>query len=85
MIKDAYEDRQRAKQDKAENDLECEACPRGKNHLNPCKSVDLQVGCIVKVKENSNFPADLILLKSSLPRGICYVETKSLDGETNLK
>jgi len=43
------------------------------------------VGCIVKIEENNFFPADLILLGSSLPKGICYVETKNLDGETNLK
>ena len=49
------------------------------------RSSQLQVGCIVKVKEDTAFPADLILLKSSLPKSICYVETKNLDGETNLK
>jgi hypothetical protein len=25
------------------------------------------------------------MINSSLPKGICYVETKGLDGETNLK
>ena len=49
------------------------------------RSLQLQVGCIVKVREDQAFPADLILLKSSLPKSICYVETKNLDGETNLK
>ena len=37
------------------------------------------------VKQDEAFPADIILVKSSLPRGICYVETKNLDGETNMK
>jgi magnesium-transporting ATPase (P-type) len=27
----------------------------------------------------------MIVLKTSLPKGICYVETKNLDGETNMK
>ena len=27
----------------------------------------------------------IVLLNSSGPKGICYIETKNLDGETNLK
>ena len=45
----------------------------------------LQVGQIIKVHEGEYFPCDMLLIKSSLPKGVCYVETKNLDGETNLK
>jgi magnesium-transporting ATPase (P-type) len=46
---------------------------------------NLQVGMIVKILQDQFFPADLILLNSSAAKGIAYIETKSLDGETNLK
>ena len=39
----------------------------------------------MKVCEDQFFPADMILLNSSGKKGICYIETKNLDGETNLK
>lgn len=45
----------------------------------------MRVGAIVKVICNEFFPADLVLLNSSGRKGMCYIETKNLDGETNLK
>ncbi|XP_060800774.1 probable phospholipid-transporting ATPase IA isoform X1 [Amyelois transitella] len=45
----------------------------------------LQVGDVCKVLNNQFFPADLLLLASSEPRGISFIETSNLDGETNLK
>jgi len=40
---------------------------------------------VVRVKSGQFFPADLVLLHSTEYKGICFIETKSLDGETNLK
>ncbi|EJT98292.1 phospholipid-translocating P-type ATPase [Dacryopinax primogenitus] len=45
----------------------------------------LYVGDIVLLRENDQVPADIIVLSTSDADGLCYVETKNLDGETNLK
>ena len=47
--------------------------------------VDIKVGDIIKVNSEQAIPADIIVLSSSEPEGICYIETANLDGETNLK
>ncbi|XP_073967262.1 ATPase phospholipid transporting 8A1 isoform X2 [Choristoneura fumiferana] len=46
---------------------------------------ELSVGDVVKVLNNQFFPADLVLLATSEPQGISFIETSNLDGETNLK
>ncbi|PJF18947.1 Phospholipid-transporting ATPase [Paramicrosporidium saccamoebae] len=46
---------------------------------------DMRVGDIVLLRNNEMIPADVMILSTSEPDGICFVETKNLDGETNLK
>ncbi|KAJ5542690.1 hypothetical protein N7461_008693 [Penicillium sp. DV-2018c] len=46
---------------------------------------NLQVGDFVRLYNEDPIPADIVILSTSDPDGACYVETKGLDGETNLK
>lgn len=45
----------------------------------------VRVGDIVRIRNDDEIPADIIVLSTSDNDGACYVETKNLDGETNLK
>ena len=47
----------------------------------------VRVGDIVKVYEGDIFPADMLFLRSGDPKAFksCWVNTKSLDGETDNK
>lgn len=46
---------------------------------------NVQVGDFVRLYNQEEIPADIIVLATSEADGACYVETKNLDGETNLK
>lgn len=41
---------------------------------------DIQVGDVVRMESNDFMPADMILISSSEPEGLCYIETSNLDG-----
>lgn len=46
---------------------------------------NVQVGDFIRIYNDDQIPADIVVLSTSDPDGACYVETKNLDGETNLK
>ena len=46
---------------------------------------NVQVGDFIRIYNDDQIPADVVILSTSDPDGACYVETKNLDGETNLK
>ncbi|KAI5116853.1 hypothetical protein M0805_006806 [Coniferiporia weirii] len=46
---------------------------------------NVRVGDIVKITNEEPFPADILICATSEEENVCFVETKNLDGETNLK
>lgn len=46
---------------------------------------DVRVGDFVMIKDNESFPADILICATSDDENVAFVETKNLDGETNLK
>lgn len=46
---------------------------------------NVQVGDFIRIYNDDQIPADIVVLSTSDPDGACYIETKNLDGETNLK
>ncbi|XP_071740152.1 phospholipid-transporting ATPase 3-like [Rutidosis leptorrhynchoides] len=83
LVKEAFEDWKRLQNDKTINNSPVDLLQDQKWKSVPWKT--LQVGDIVRVKQDGFFPADLVFLATTNPDGVCYTETANLDGETNLK
>ena len=83
LIREAVEDLKRRSLDNEQNANEVETYREG-NWIR-IKSGDLQMGEIVRVKQDGTFPSDLMLIDSNLPDGVCFIETGTLDGEKTLK
>jgi magnesium-transporting ATPase (P-type) len=84
-LKDILEDYKRSKSDNEENNKITLVFDKERNKFIEKKWENIKLGDIVKVRKDEYFPADIAMINTSAKEGECFIETKNLDGETNLK
>ncbi|PWW78449.1 phospholipid-translocating P-type ATPase [Tuber magnatum] len=84
-VKDAIEDYRRTVLDIELNNTPIHLLTPGKAKFKRDYWKNVRVGDFVRIYNDEEIPADVIILSTSDADGACYVETKNLDGETNLK
>ena len=82
-IREAIEDYLRHKSDEKINSTLSRKLINGE--FIDCQWNELFVGDIIKVNQNEQIPADIVLLSTNNPNGVSFIETSNLDGESNLK
>jgi phospholipid-transporting ATPase len=87
MIRELVEDLRRAATDRRINARDATILVRSNSDVSPMTVPwrDVAVGDIVHIHADEAVPADVVILQTALPSGLCYIETANLDGETNLK
>ncbi|KAL8581296.1 hypothetical protein ACOMHN_028322 [Nucella lapillus] len=84
-VKDGYEDFRRYTSDKKINNLTCRIYSKSEGRYVKREWAHVYPGDFVHLSCNEIIPADILLVRSSDPAGVCHIETSNIDGENNLK